>query len=205
MACSRFNCNHRSTAQLFNSKVPFQQRDAAVHGYRLVPSMNLNPIRAVLFDRDGVLNVDHDFVCSPDRFEFIEGAPEAIKWLNARGILAIVVTNQSGIARGKFTQREYDSFEKWFVEEFARHGAKIDATYHCPHHPSITGNCDCRKPEPGMIIQALLDYQLLPGEAIIIGDKARDVQAGEAAGVRGILFEGGSLLKAVQAAIGIDD
>ena len=157
--------------------------------------------RAVLFDRDGVLNVDHDFVCSPDRFEFIEDAAEAVKWLNDQGILAIVVTNQSGIARGLFTQQEYWDFEKWMSEEFLRHGARIDGSYHCPHHPAISGPCECRKPSPGMVWRALADFKLTPSEAILIGDKERDTQAGEAAGVKGFLFKGGSLLKAVKSAV----
>lgn len=159
---------------------------------------DFKPLKAVFFDRDGVLNIDNVFVFSPERFEMMPGAAQTIRTLNERGILALVVTNQSGIGRGIVTEDEYLAFETWVEGQFAAKGARIDRTYYCPHHPEhalgdYKIDCDCRKPKPGMICRAMAEFGLDPGEAIMIGDHERDIRAAEAAGVRALLFKGGRL------------
>ena len=163
-------------------------------------------IRAVLLDRDGVLNIDHVYVATEDRFDWVEGAREAVKMLNDRGILAIVITNQSGIARGIFSMADFDTFMALMQEQLREIGAHLDDVYVCPHHPTegrgeYLLDCDCRKPKPGLIVKALAAHGLLPGEAIMIGDKPRDAMAAEGAGVKGLTFTSGNLLEFIQQAL----
>jgi len=154
---------------------------------------------AIFIDRDGTLNVDRNYVNSPERFEWIAGAPEAVKWLNDHGYLVIVITNQAGIAHGYYSEQEFRQFSDWINDCLAEHGAHIDAVYYCPHHPEH-GNgdykriCDCRKPGSGMIEAALGDWDIDPSRSLMIGDKDSDVQAAHAAGIRGELFDGGNLI-----------
>lgn len=149
---------------------------------------------AVLLDRDGVLNVDHGHVATPERFEWVPGAPEAVKMINDAGALAIVVTNQAGIAKGYYTEAAYLDFEQWISTQLGEHGAHLDATYHCPHHRAGRGehavDCECRKPAPGMVLQAIGDFSLDPDRVVLLGDKHSDIIAAQAAGARGVLFEG---------------
>jgi len=157
----------------------------------------------VLLDRDGVLNEDRGWVHSPAEFAWLPGAVRAVKWLNDRGCLAVVVTNQSGIARGYYTEEEYLGFERWIAEQLAQHGAHLDAVYHCPHHPTegvgeLTRQCDCRKPAAGLVLQALADFGTSPQRAVLVGDKDSDMQAAEAAEVRALRYEGQDLVSLVQ-------
>ena len=146
--------------------------------------------RAIFFDRDGVLNEEVGYLWEIEKFKWIDGAREAIKFCNERGLLAIVVTNQSGIARGLYTSREVDAL------------AHIDGFYYCPHHPDFSGECDCRKPKPGLILRACEDFKINPAQSILFGDSARDLEAAQAAGLRaGILFTGGNLFEVVKAAV----
>lgn len=157
----------------------------------------------VIFDRDGVLNEDRGWVHRPEDFVWMPGAVEAVKRVNDCGLLAVVVTNQAGIARGLYSEDEYAAFERWIAERLAEHGAHVDAVYHCPHHPTVgetelTRACDCRKPAPGMLLQALDDFATDPARAVLIGDKDSDMEAAEAAGVRGVRYEGGSVADVVR-------
>ncbi|GGE74750.1 D,D-heptose 1,7-bisphosphate phosphatase [Streptosporangium jomthongense] len=143
--------------------------------------------KAVFLDRDGVINVDHGYVYRPGEFEFIEGVFDACRHLHALGYLLIVVTNQSGIARGKYTEQDFRKLTEWMKDRFAREGAPLTHVYHCPHHPDY-GNADerdcyCRKPMPGMIIAGLNDYGLTAEDCIMIGDKRADMEAASAAGI----------------------
>ena len=104
------------------------------------------PRRAAFLDRDGTLIVDADFLAKPEGVELIPGAVDAVRRLNDAGVVVVVITNQSGIARGLLTEDDYARVEARVKLEFAEAGARIDATYHCPHHPAITGQCSCRKP-----------------------------------------------------------
>ena len=161
-------------------------------------------IRAIFFDRDGVLNEEVGYLWEIEKFKWVNGAREAIKFCNERGLPAIVVTNQGGIARGLYTARHVDALHAFMQEELARLGAHIDAFYYCPHHPEgiveeFSVACECRKPKPGLILRACQDFKINPSEAILFGDSDRDIKAAEAAGLRaGIFFAGGNLLEVVR-------
>lgn len=149
-------------------------------------------------DRDGVLNIDHGHVHTPQRFDWIAGAANAVKKLNDLGYLIVVATNQSGIARGMYDETIFKTLSDWMVAELARAGARIDAVYYCPHHPTegqgeLRTVCACRKPEPGMLTAALADYRIDAVRSIFIGDKDTDMEAAAAAGVRGLKFPGRDL------------
>lgn len=157
---------------------------------------------AVIFDRDGVLNLDHGYVHKAEDFEWVEGAREAIKAVNDAGLYAFVATNQSGVARGYYTEADVVALHAWMNAELAKIGARIDAFEYCPHHeggavPAYTRRCDRRKPEPGMILDLLASHPVDPARTLMIGDNDTDMQAAAAAGIRGVKFEGGSLLVAL--------
>ena len=156
-------------------------------------------IRAIFFDRDGVLNEEVGYLYEVEKFKWIDGAREAIKFCNERGILAVVVTNQSGIARGFYTAQNVDALHDFMQKNLAQVGAHIDGFYYCPHHPDFSGECDCRKPKPGLILRACDDFKINPAEAILFGDSRRDIEAAQAANLRaGIFFKGGNLFDAVK-------
>ncbi|MBQ4494516.1 MAG: HAD family hydrolase [Selenomonadaceae bacterium] len=156
-------------------------------------------IQAIFFDRDGVLNEEVGYLWQVEKFKWIDGARETIKFCNERGLLAIVVTNQGGIARGMYTAREVDRLHDFMQKSLSEVGAHIDGFYYCPHHPDFSGKCDCRKPKPGLILRACEDFNINPAQAIMFGDTERDIEAAKAAGLRaGILFAGGNLLEAVK-------
>lgn len=155
--------------------------------------------QAIFFDRDGVLNEEVGYLWQVEKFKWIDGAREAIKFCNERGLLAVVVTNQGGIARGYYTAREVDALHAFMQRELSEIGAHIDAFYYCPHHPDFSGECDCRKPKPGMILRACRELDINPAQSILFGDSKRDIEAAAAAGLRdGILFAGGNLFDAVK-------
>ncbi|HEX7759001.1 MAG TPA: HAD family hydrolase [Caulobacteraceae bacterium] len=156
-------------------------------------------VRAVILDRDGVLNVDHGYVGSVDRLEWIPGARRTVARLNAAGVLAIVATNQSGVARGYFDMAAVDALHAAMAADLAADGARLDAIYVCPFHEDAVveafraADHPDRKPNPGMILAALADFSLEPAAVILVGDKQSDLEAARRAGVRGLLFEGGDL------------
>jgi D-glycero-D-manno-heptose 1,7-bisphosphate phosphatase len=158
---------------------------------------------ALLLDRDGTLNVDRGWVHRTGDFCWIEGAREAIRWANDRGVLVFVITNQAGIARGYYTEAEFHTFTAWINQQLALWGAHIDRTYYCPHHP-IEGRgeyrrvCNCRKPAPGLIERARAEWQFDPARSIMIGDAEHDMEAAAAAGIRALRYVGGSLLEYVE-------
>ena len=162
-------------------------------------------IQAIFFDRDGTLNEEVGYLWEIERFKWIDGARDAIKFCNERGILTVIVTNQGGIAKNLYTHKEVDALHNFMQESLAEIGAHIDAFYYCPHHPQGTIEkfsieCDCRKPKPGLILKACEDLKIDPAQAILIGDAERDIGAAKAAGLKaGILFTGGNLLKVVKA------
>lgn len=158
------------------------------------------PLKAVFFDRDGVLNLDHGYVCEPDRLDWIDGAREAVAALNAAGVKVLVVTNQSGVARGYFTEAQVDAFHEALQAGLAEVGGRIDAFYVAPHHEDAAldryrhPDHPDRKPNPGMILRGLADWSLTPEETVLVGDKGSDVEAARRAGVEGLRFRGGDLL-----------
>ncbi len=143
--------------------------------------------RAVFLDRDGTINVERNYLYRSADFEFITGAPQAIKQLNDAGFLVIVVTNQSGVARGYYSEADVATLHDYVQQQLATIGARIDAFYYCPHHPE-RGNapyvqqCECRKGAPGMLLAAAEKYNIDLSQSFIVGDKLADVAAGLAAG-----------------------
>lgn len=154
-------------------------------------------------DRDGVINVDTDYVHAPEQFAFTPGMPEAIRYLNDAGWLAIVITNQAGIARGYYTEADFAAFTGWIDEQLAEAGAHVDATYHCPHHPTAglgeyLTDCDCRKPNPGMILRSIAEWEPDLSRSFMVGDMPKDMEAAEAAGIRGVPYRGGDIASLVR-------
>lgn len=153
--------------------------------------------RAVFLDRDGTLVFPTPYPSRPEQLRLFDGVGPALRRLRAQGFLLIVVTNQSGVARGFFDRETLDGLHahlRWMLEQ---KGVVLDAIYDCPHHPSITmagapGPCSCRKPRPGMLVQAAADFALDLRDSWMIGDATSDVEAGRAAGCRTILLAPGS-------------
>lgn len=144
--------------------------------------------RAVFLDRDGTLNKDVGYVHRKEDWQWLPGVAEALKRLRAVGYVLVVVSNQSGIARGMYDREALRQLEEWVNVELAAKNAAIDAWYYCPHLPEITGPCECRKPEPGLLLQAARDLDIDLANSWMIGDRVRDVQAGLAAGCQSILL-----------------
>lgn len=150
--------------------------------------------RALFLDRDGILNVDHGYIGNPDEIEFIPGVVNFLKKVTRLGFLLVIVTNQSGIARGYFSEVEYGLVESRLVDLFSDEGVVFSGIYHCPHHPDGIGDlaifCDCRKPAPGLIIRASRDLDIDLSRSVMIGDKRTDIEAAISAGVaESFLFE----------------
>jgi len=147
--------------------------------------MELNEQKPALFlDRDGVINVEKNYLFKKEDFEFIDGIFELCSFYQSKNYLIIVVTNQSGIARGYYTEADFSNLTFWMLSEFSKNGVEIDQVYHCPHHPDISGKCECRKPNPGMLLQAQKDFNIDMKNSIMIGDKERDIQAALNAGLK---------------------
>lgn len=156
------------------------------------------PKPALFLDRDGVINIDKGYVSRIENFEWMPGAAEAISAFNARNWHVFVVTNQSGIARGYYTEQDMQTLHEYMVSELIKQGAVIDHIYHCPYH--VDGEIERyrkdsidRKPKPGMLLQAMADYSVRKEASFLIGDKDTDIAAAHAAGVGGFLFKGGNL------------
>jgi D-glycero-D-manno-heptose 1,7-bisphosphate phosphatase len=147
---------------------------------------------AVFLDRDGTIIHDAEYLRDADSVDLLPGAAEAIGRLNTRGIPVIVVTNQSGIARGLLTEADYEAVRARLDELLAAEGARIDASYFCPHHPDFTGPCDCRKPSTLLYRRAAADHALDLTRSTFIGDRWRDIAPGLDLGGRGILVSGSS-------------
>jgi D-glycero-D-manno-heptose 1,7-bisphosphate phosphatase len=149
--------------------------------------------KLIILDRDGVINHDSDnYIKSPEEFIPIAGSVEAIARLTQAGYTVVVATNQSGIARGYFDIATLDAMHDKLRRMLADHQSRIDGIYYCPHGPD--DNCDCRKPQPGLLRQILDDYQVPAGEVgkvIAIGDSLRDLQAAQQLGIRSMLVRTG--------------
>jgi len=155
-------------------------------------------VRGVILDRDGVLVHDSGYPTRPVDLRWMPGAIEALAWLAGRGIAVAVATNQSGVARGYFTLADVQRFHELMTRDVEQAGGRIVAFAVCPHLPDgvvppFNVACDCRKPAPGLVHECLAALALEPAEAILVGDRDRDVAAARAAGVRGFLFPGGNL------------
>lgn len=139
--------------------------------------------KALFLDRDGVVNVEKNYLYKIEDFELIDGIVEVCKHYAALGYLIIIVTNQSGISRGYYSSEDFERLSEWMIEHFKSLGVAITHIYHCPHHESIDGACDCRKPEPGMFLDAQKEYALDMQNSVMIGDNERDIEAAMRAGV----------------------
>lgn len=138
--------------------------------------------KAIFLDRDGTINIDHGYVHQIDDFEFIEGSINALKKLKEMGYLLVLVTNQSGIARGYFTEAQFLQLTEWMDWSLVEQGVDFDGIYYCPHHPDGKGefkeDCSCRKPKPGMLLDAMKALNIDPQQSIMVGDKIEDIKAG---------------------------
>ncbi len=139
--------------------------------------------KALFLDRDGVINVDKVHVSRKEDFEFNTGIFDLCRKYRDQGYLIIVITNQAGIAKGLYSREDFDNLTAWMVGQFAGQGVEVSGVYHCPHHPDVTGPCECRKPNPGMILQAVRDFDLDISECTLVGDKETDLEAGRRAGI----------------------
>jgi len=162
---------------------------------------------AVIFDRDGVLNKDVGYAHRPDQIVWIEGAIAAIKAINDSGLLALIATNQSGVAHGYYAEADVVALHAWMNASLMAQGAHIDGFAYSPYHPEAKLDAyrrpsDCRKPGPGMVLHLIEKFNLDPARCVMIGDRNSDVAAAEAAGIEGVLFEGGDLYSRLQPWIG---
>lgn len=156
------------------------------------------PRPAVFFDRDGVLNVDKNYLYKAADLTWIDGAMDAIQWCNAHDYWVFVVTNQSGIARGYYTEADVHAFHQHMQQCLVSRAAHIDAFAYCPHHPQgtvpqYTMDCPCRKPKAGLITTLLAEWPVDAARSVLIGDSQRDLDAAHAAGIAAALFTGGNL------------
>jgi D-glycero-D-manno-heptose 1,7-bisphosphate phosphatase len=148
----------------------------------------MSQARALFLDRDGVINIDHGYVCQPGQFEFVDGIFALCRQAAGLGYRIVVVTNQAGIGRGYYTEQEFHALSDWMCRQFLAQGVAIDGVYFCPYHPEhgigeYRRESEFRKPGPGMILQAAREHGLDLAASCLVGDKASDIQAGLAAGV----------------------
>ena len=140
--------------------------------------------KALFLDRDGVINVEKEYLYKQEDFEFIEGIFELCRHYQDLGYLIFVVTNQSGIARKFYSEADFSKLTQWMLGAFEKEGIHITKVYHCPHHPDISGECACRKPKPGMLFDAAKEYGVDLANSVMVGDKERDIEAALNAGLR---------------------
>jgi D-glycero-D-manno-heptose 1,7-bisphosphate phosphatase len=150
-----------------------------------------HPTPAVFLDRDGTINVEKNYLYRIEDWEWISGAQDSIKMLREAGYLIVVVSNQAGIARGLYSTGDVDVLHAHVQQDLAVHSTCIDSFYYCPHHPDFDDLCTCRKPAPGMLLQAAKDLNIDLSASWMIGDKAIDVSAGHAAGLKSMLVKSG--------------
>ena len=148
--------------------------------------------KAVFLDRDGIINIDKNYVYKIEDFEFVPGIIHLLKIFKEMGYLLIIVTNQSGIARGYFTEEEFNILNNWMINKLLEYGVEITATYYCPHHPNAfikeyRKKCECRKPGIALFIQAANDYNIDFDNSIAIGDKLRDCEICNVTNCKGFL------------------
>lgn len=138
-------------------------------------------MKAAFLDRDGVINKDDGYTHRIDQFEFLPGVIEALKKLQSQGFLLIIVTNQSGIGRGYYSDQDYQLLTQWYLEQLSQQSIKITEVFYCPHTPE--DNCECRKPRPGLFNQAIEKYNINVDDSLMVGDKVSDIQAAQSAGI----------------------
>ncbi|MDR3357301.1 MAG: D-glycero-beta-D-manno-heptose 1,7-bisphosphate 7-phosphatase [Desulfovibrio sp.] len=147
--------------------------------------------KAIFLDRDGTLNRETGYLCDWSAWQWLPGVPETLALLGRHGYKLVVVTNQSGLARGFYNAESVKRLHELMNRDLAARNAAIHAFYYCPHHPDFTGPCACRKPRPGMLLRAAAEMSLNRAQSWMIGDKALDMEAGLAAGCRSVLVRTG--------------
>nr|WP_321266254.1 D-glycero-beta-D-manno-heptose 1,7-bisphosphate 7-phosphatase [uncultured Sulfurimonas sp.] len=157
-------------------------------------------VKALFLDRDGVVNIEKDYLYKIEDFEFIDGIFDLCAYFQKLGYIIIIVTNQSGIARDYYSDKDFKKLTNWMIKKFLQKNINIKKVYYCPHHPDISGVCACRKPNPGMLFEASKEFDIDLKNSIIIGDKERDIIAGIRAGLTtSYLFDVNSLVTSSQA------
>ncbi len=144
--------------------------------------------KALFLDRDGVINIEKNYVYRINDFEFTKGIFDLCRQYQNDGYLIFVVTNQAGIARGIYSEKDFLILTDWMIKKFKEDGIDIARVYYCPHHPDFTGNCTCRKPEPGLILKAAEEFNLDLPNSVVIGDKESDIMAGYNAGIQNCFY-----------------
>ena len=150
--------------------------------------------KALFLDRDGTINIDRDYVYKTEDFILIEGVCDIIKRYMQEGYLVIVVTNQSGVGRGLFSEDDVKKLHNYADILLSTHGVKIDKWYYCPHHPvygirKYKKNCNCRKPQTGMIEKAVEDFNIDVKNSLLVGDKEDDIKCGEKMGIKSVYID----------------
>ena len=145
--------------------------------------------KALFLDRDGVINIDHGYVSNPKDFEFISDVFDVCRWFQSQGFLIVIVTNQSGIGRGYYDEAAFNRLTDWMINEFNKQEVVISDVQFCPHHPSkaldkYKMDCECRKPQPGMLLAAANKLNIDVSQSIMVGDKGSDMQAARSANVQ---------------------
>jgi D-glycero-D-manno-heptose 1,7-bisphosphate phosphatase len=140
--------------------------------------------KALFLDRDGVINEEINYLHRIEDVVFIDEIFSVCRFYLAQGFLIFIITNQAGIAKGIFSESEYQILTEWILNEFSKREIHITQVYHCPHHPDYTGPCNCRKPEPGMLLKAKESYDIDFSQSILIGDKLSDLEAGFKSGIQ---------------------
>ena len=139
-------------------------------------------IKTIFVDRDGVINKEVNYLHKIKDFKFIDGVLKSLIYLNNLGYEVIIVTNQSGIGRGYFSENEYNELTSWMFNQFEKNNIKVLSIFHCPHHPKT--KCECRKPKPGMFFDAIAKYKIDAAKSWMIGDSERDITAANLAGIK---------------------
>jgi len=164
------------------------------HTGPLDPTKTVNTIKTLFLDRDGVININHGYVHTPENFDFIEGVFDLCRYAQQLGYQIIIVTNQSGIARKYYSNLTFNKLSKWMTQQFWRQGIKIKQILHCPHHPKFTHYCSCRKPRTGMIMKAQRRFHIDLAQSMMVGDSLSDMRCAQTAKIKKrILFKERSL------------
>ena len=145
-------------------------------------------MKVVFLDRDGVINVEKNYLYKIEDFEFVDGVIPALKSLKSEGFSFVVITNQAGIGRGYYTEEQYHTLTRYYLDILQREGIEVLKVYFCPHHPlkgvgKYLMDCSCRKPNPGMLLEAQVAFNINMSESIMFGDKVSDILAAKAANV----------------------
>jgi D-glycero-D-manno-heptose 1,7-bisphosphate phosphatase len=148
--------------------------------------MKIEKVKVVFLDRDGVINKEVRYLYKEDDFEFINGVFEACEYFQATGYKLVIITNQSGIARGLYKEEDFHTLTKWMLKQLANQGIEILDVFFCPHGPDST--CKCRKPQPGMLLKACDKFDIDMENSWMIGDKEADIQAANSAGVKNTIL-----------------